>query len=75
MSGELDSLTNKQSLNYPTEKYTSRLLDHKNLPKPQNSQELNERFWNSSEKIRTLELGVSDLNIGESDEVSPDINK
>src|SRR3954454_21686729 len=33
---------------HPQAIYTSRLLDYKNLPKPQNSKEINNQFYNSS---------------------------
>src|SRR5207248_9103188 len=32
---------------HPQAIYTSRLLDYKNLPEPQNSKEINEQFYNS----------------------------
>jgi len=66
-------LNNISSLSYkvhPEAFYTSRSLDFENLPQPQNSKELNEKFWNSSEAIRTLEFGVSGLSIEESEEIS-----
>lgn len=48
---------------HPQAVYTSRLLDFKNLPEPQKSQEINDKFWNYSEYTRTIEFGVSGLNL------------
>jgi len=61
-TGALDLLTNQPARNYSAEKSTSRLLDFPNLPQPQNSKELNERFWNSSEYVRTLEFNLTGIN-------------
>ena len=33
---------------HPQAIYTSRLLDYRNLPEPQNSKEINDQFYNSS---------------------------
>lgn len=48
---KLDTSLNISSPSYTTHPqaiYTSRLLDYKNLPKPQNSKEINDQFYNSS---------------------------
>jgi serine/threonine protein kinase len=58
----LDSLTNKPPQNYPTEKYTSRLLDYENPPQPQNSQEPNEQFYGGSRSLE-LTLDMNELTI------------
>jgi serine/threonine protein kinase len=42
---------------HPQAIYTSRLLDFKNLPEPQNSKEINEQFWNS----KSMKFDVSEL--------------
>ena len=39
--------------------YTSRLLDYKNLPEPQNSKEINDQFYNSSGNYYFLKLHFS----------------
>jgi hypothetical protein len=35
--------------------YSSRLLDFKNLPEPQNSEEINKKFYSSEEYSRLLQ--------------------
>jgi hypothetical protein len=40
--------TLSSTLSHPQAIYTSRLLDFKNLPEPQNSKKINEQFWSKS---------------------------
>src|SRR5207248_2521213 len=51
ITSKLNTSLNISSPSYTTHPqaiYTSRLLDYKNLPKPQNSKEINNQFYNSS---------------------------
>ena len=51
ITSKLNTSLNISSPSYTTHPqaiYTSRLLNYKNLPKPQNSKEINNQFYNSS---------------------------
>ena len=52
ITSKLNTSLNISSPSYTTHPqaiYTSRLLDYKNLPEPQNSKEINDQFYNSLE--------------------------
>jgi len=52
--------TNNSSFQiHPQAVYTSRLLDFKNLPEPQNSKEINEKFYSNS---LVFDFGQMNLN-------------
>jgi hypothetical protein len=59
------SITSSLSL----DSYTSRLFDYKNLPQPQNSQELNDQFYNSKNKLEFLTNSMELFSIQEIIEV------
>jgi hypothetical protein len=46
-------LTNRS---HPQAVYTSRLLSFKNFPKPQNSEEINEKFYRLTEELESLRI-------------------
>ncbi|CAG8673755.1 13209_t:CDS:2 [Ambispora gerdemannii] len=49
---------------HPQAIYTSRLLDFKNLPQPQNSKEINEQFYNLNDSTE-FDIDIGELNISE----------
>ena len=51
---------------HPSAFYTSRLLDFKNLPEPQNSKEINEQFYSQSQ---SQAIDFINLSIEENQEV------
>lgn len=66
---------NKKLAKHPQAIYTSRLLDFGNLPQPQNSQEINDQFWNSAQytqsiEINSLEIDANDINLGNTSSIN-----
>ena len=57
---------------HPSAIYTSRLLDFKNLPEPQNSKEINEKFYKLVDSLE--DLRITDI-VKFSEELEKQINK
>lgn len=71
-AGEFNEILSSKSNNlafktHPQAIYASTLLDYKNLPEPQNSAEINDRFYNSaklqSAESKSLQIDVDFTNI------------
>ena len=56
-----DTTCKKAQKTHPQAKYTSRLLDFKNLPEPPNSKDINTQFYNSAEYSKSLLVDFTDI--------------